>query len=136
MGGNQDDQSATQYHVEPVENKEFLSYSPVSFQNVRYYQNPEPIHVNSVPIRKVQNIACEVHGKVTALTIDSGCEGNCIRLDTCNHLGIEVLPLDKDDHKVPTQADGESPLEIVGQARFTATRVRLLSFLRVMWQNN
>ena len=39
VGGNQDDQSATQYHVEPVENKEFLSYSPVSFQNVRIYQN-------------------------------------------------------------------------------------------------
>ena len=43
-------------------------------------------------------------------------------VDICKHLGIEVLPLDANDHKVPTQADGESPLEILGQAKFTATR--------------
>jgi len=40
-------------------------------------------------------------------------------------LGIEVLPLDKDDNKVPTQADGKSQLEIVGQAKFTAVRGKI-----------
>ena len=40
-------------------------------------------------------------------------------------MGIEVLPLDKDDNKVPTQADGKSQLEIVGQAKFTAVRGKI-----------
>ena len=48
--------------------------------------------------------------------------GDCVRLDECHRLGINVLPLDKDDQKVPTQADGHSPLEILGQAKFTAVR--------------
>ena len=59
---------------------------------------------------------------MAVLTIDSGCEGDCIKLDCCRRLGIKILPLDKDDNKVPTLADGKSPLEIVGQAKFTAVR--------------
>ena len=49
-------------------------------------------------------------------------------METCIALGIDVVPLDKDDHKVPTQADGESPLQIVGQAKFTATRGKVVFF--------
>ena len=33
---------------------------------------------------------------------------------------IAILPLDKNDHRIPTQADGLSPLEIVGYAKFKA----------------
>ena len=78
--------------------------------------------IQSIPTRKVQTIACEVNEKVAKLTIDSGCEGDCVRMDICERHGIPILPLDKNDEKVPTQADGHSPLEIVGQARFTAYR--------------
>ena len=56
------------------------------------------------------------------LTIDSGSEGNCIRLDTCQKLNLQILPLDKDEKAVPTQADGKSLLEIVGQTKFVAIR--------------
>ena len=110
--------------VEPVANKNILSYSAVSFQlqRLKYASPPEQVSVASVPIRKVQTIACEIMGKVAALTIDSGCEGDCIKLDCCHKLGIKIQPLDKDDHRIPTQADGKSPLQIVGQAKFTATR--------------
>ena len=59
---------------------------------------------------------------MAVLTIDSGCEGDCIKLGCCHKLGIKVLPLDPDDDKIPTQADGKSPLEIVGQAKFTAIK--------------
>jgi hypothetical protein len=76
----------------------------------------------------VQKIGCEINGKVAALTIDSGCEGNCVLLETCLRLGIEVLPLDPDDRNVPTQADGKSPLEIVGQATFKAVRGKVEFF--------
>ena len=47
-------------------------------------------------------------------SVDSGSEGDCIREDICTKLGIEILPLDKNDHRTPTQADGLSPLKIVG----------------------
>ena len=56
------------------------------------------------------------------LTIDSGSEGNCMKLETCNRLGLKVLPLDKDDQSKPTQADGQSLLEIVGQTEFYAEK--------------
>ena len=56
------------------------------------------------------------------LTIDSGSEGNCIKESICRKLSLPILPLDNDDFSVPTQADGKSPLEIVGQTRFTAVR--------------
>ena len=55
---------------------------------------------------------------MAVLTIDS----DCVKLDCCHKLGIKVLPLDPDDDKIPTQADGKSPLEIVGQAKFTAMK--------------
>ena len=56
------------------------------------------------------------------LTIDSGSEGNCIKYDTCQKLSLPVFPLDQDDHSIPTQADGKSQLDIIGQTEFTATR--------------
>ena len=37
-------------------------------------------------------------------------------------LSLPVLPLDPDDCSVPTQADGQSPLEIIGQTEFIAVR--------------
>ena len=36
--------------------------------------------------------------------------------------------MDENDHKVPTQADGTSPLEILGQAKFTAIRDKVTFF--------
>ena len=98
-------------NVESVENKQVLSYSAVSFLNITC-TNTDKVSISNVPIRKVQSIACEILGKVAALTIDSGCEGDCIKLETCHRLGIKISPIDKNDNKVPTQADGKSPLEI------------------------
>ena len=46
-----------------------------------------------------------------------------MRLEMCKKLNLKVRPLDKDDHCIPTQADGKSPLEIVGQCEFHAGRV-------------
>ena len=96
------------------------------FQNVQYGSDSQKISLQNIPIRKVQNIACQVNNKVTQLTIDSGCEGNCVRLDVCERLGIPVHPLDPEDNKVPTQADGNSPLDIVGQVKFTAVRGKVI----------
>merc|ERR1711954_348773 len=94
--------------VESVENKEFLFYeSAFSIQRIKCYENK--IYIQNIPTRKVQTIACQINGKVAKLTIDSGSEGDCIREDVCKKLGIKILPLCYNDHRIPTQADGLSP---------------------------
>ena len=63
-----------------------------------------------------------VNKKVAALSLDSGCEGDCITISECKRLNIPVIPLDASDNQVPTQADGQSPLQILGKAKFESTR--------------
>ena len=109
--------------VEPSANKHVLYYgSDLSIQSIQC--SPDRVSIQNIPIRKVQTIASEVEGKVVKLTIDSGSEGDCIRLDECKRLNLTVLPLDNDKDKliVPTQADGHSPLDILGRAKFDTTR--------------
>ena len=83
---------------------------------------PTNVKVQQMSIRRVQTLSAKINGQNEVLTIDSGLEGNCVKLETCNKLGLPVLPLDDDDRSVPTQADGLSPLDIVGQTEFTAVR--------------
>ena len=59
------------------------------------------------------------------LSLDSGCEGDCIRLDECYRLNIQVKPLDNSDDQIPTQADGKSSLNIVGKVKFDIERDKL-----------
>ena len=72
---------------------------------------------NSIPVRKIQNVAFLVNGIVTQLALDSGCEGDCMREDECNRLGLSIEPLDHTDSHLPMQADGRSPLNIVGKVK-------------------
>ena len=76
---------------------------------------------NSIPIRKIQNIAVFINNKVAQLSLDSGCEGDCISETECRRLQLPILPLDKSDHK-PKQADGQSNLIIIGKTKFYANR--------------
>ena len=59
------------------------------------------------------------------LSLDSGCEGDCIRLDECYRLDIQIKPLDTSDNQIPTQADGKSSLNIVGKVKFEIQRDKL-----------
>ena len=77
---------------------------------------------NSIPIRKIQNIAVFVENKIAQLSLDSGCEGDCIRKDECIRLGLTIQPLDKTDTQIPTQADGQSSLDIIGKVKFKSDR--------------
>ena len=97
-------------------NKESYFYSCVS------NSSPNLVKFQALPIRKVQTLSASINGQNEILTIDSGSEGNCIKYDTCQKLSLPVYPLDQDDRSVPTQADGKSALNIVGQTEFTATR--------------
>ena len=81
----------------------------------------QEFHCNSIPVRKIQNILCTVNDEVATLSLDSGCEGDCIRKDECERLGITITSLDHTD-SVPTQADGNSNLDVVGKAKFVGIR--------------
>ena len=48
-----------------------------------------------------------------------------MRKDECVRLAIPIVPLDHTDTNVPTQADGQSSLKIVGKAKFVAERGKL-----------
>ena len=96
-------------------------YYPQFYQSLSY--GDKEIKFQALPIRKVQTISVKINDSIDEiLTIDSGSEGNCMKLETCNRLGLKVLPLDKDDQSKPTQADGQSLLEIVGQTEFYAEK--------------
>ena len=58
--------------------------------------------------------------------MDSGCEGDCVREDECIRLDIAIQPLDSSDTQIPTQADGMSPLDIVGKVKFITERDKLI----------
>ena len=106
------------FYNEDPENKSYNSYvKPLIDDSL-----PTKIAFQALPVRKVQTVSATINNKIETLTIDSGSEGNCMREDICQKLGLPVLPLDADDSSVPTQADGESPLDIVGQTEFIAKR--------------
>ena len=73
---------------------------------IQHFTHQDHFYCNSIPIRKIQNVAFMVNNKVVQLSLDSGCEGDCIRLDECKRLNIQIQPLDHTDTAIPTQADG------------------------------
>ena len=48
-----------------------------------------------------------------------------MREDECVRLDIPIKPLDHTDTSIPTQADGKSPLNVVGKTSFVATRGKI-----------
>ena len=104
------------FYNEDSENKSSSSYVKP------FINEPTNVAIQALPVRKVQTVSANINNKVETLTIDSGSEGNCMREDICQKLGLSVVPLDADDSSVPTQADGQSPLDIVGQTEFIAKR--------------
>ena len=90
-------------------------------------------YCNSIPIRKIQNVSFFVNNKVALLSLDSGCEGDCILESECKRLNIPILPLDSTD-TIPTQADGYSPLAIKGKAKFQCERDKITLFFDMSQQ--
>ena len=80
---------------------------------------------NSIPVRKIQTVAMFVNNKVAQLSLDSGCEGDCITESECHRLNIAINPLGPSDRLLLTQADGKSPLKVTGKAKFLANRGKI-----------
>ena len=95
------------------------SYYYSSVLNANATQSP-PI-ISLVPTRKIQQFTFLCSGLQSVLSLDSGCEGNCLRLDEAQRLGITISKLDAND-RIPAQADGQTQLDTVGMAKTTFTR--------------
>ena len=63
-------------------------------------------------------LSLTVNNKSTSVLLDTGAESSMILLSECKRLGIKVLPTSQRAF----QADGLTPLDIVGEVRFYATR--------------
>ena len=110
-------EDVTQYDNE---NKEY-EYYPQSYNSLSCVE--KEVRFQALPIRRVQTISVKINDNVDQiLTLDSGAEGNVMKLETCQKLHLKVFPLDADDLSVPTQADGKSLLDIVGQTEFIAEK--------------
>ena len=85
----------------------------------------EPPSVNLIPTRSMQKFSFLCNNSQATLAIDSGCEAEgCMSEAEAIRLGIEILPLDKED-LIPNQADGKTPLHPIGQATTTFDRDKL-----------
>jgi hypothetical protein len=71
-----------------------------------------------VQVRQSPYITAFYGHRVAHLTIDSGATGNMIQLPAAKSLGVDIQKSTQSAH----QADGMSPLKVVGETRFTVTR--------------
>ena len=100
-------------------NKNPYYYTDLSIHKVNPPENQPTIRL--VPTRTIQKFTFLNQGKQAVLSIDSGSEGDCMLETEASRLNLKILPLDKED-KVPRQADGISPLEVVGVVKTTFAR--------------
>ena len=70
---------------------------------------------NNIPVRKIQNVAFFINGKVAQLALDSGCEGDCIREDECYRLNLEIVPLDNTDTNNPPGKVSGKPNTVISR---------------------
>ena len=105
--------------ITPYSNKYPQYYTDLSIQKVSSSeQNPT---IRLVPTRTIQKFTFLCKGQQTILPIDSGAEADCMTEAEVARLKLKILPLDKEDI-IPKQADGISPLEVIGAVKTTFTR--------------
>ena len=63
--------------------------NPVESQTNKYSESHN-ISCSHIPIRKIQNVIFLINTKVAQLSLDSGCEGDCIHDDECKRLYIRI----------------------------------------------
>ena len=100
-------------------NKNPYYYTNLSIQKI--HPPDQAPTIGLVPTRKIQKFTFLNHGKQAVLSIDSGSEGDCMLETEAARLNLKILPLEKED-RVPRQADGISPLEVVGVVKTTFVR--------------
>ena len=80
--------------------------------------SPQSASISLVQVRQSPYMDT-FHGyHAVRITIDSGAEGNMMRESTATRLSAEIKPSSQSAH----QADGSSPLAVVGEVRLTFTR--------------
>ncbi|CAG2213632.1 unnamed protein product [Mytilus edulis] len=82
------------------------------------FQDQFPVASNRVQIQQSPYIDAYYGHNPTRLTIDSGATGNMIRASAATKLNAKITSSSQSAH----QADGSSPLTVVGETRLTFTR--------------
>ena len=119
-------QAYDEYYEDGNFNFGFNSLSVNKYQYPYHCVIPDPPPfptptMNLIPTKTIQKFTFLSSGKQAVLAIDSGCEGNCMRLDEVQRLDIDIIPLEQDD-LIPNQADGKSPLDTMGSVIATFNR--------------
>lgn len=79
---------------------------------------PVPLSTLRVQVRQSPYMDIFYGHHTARVTIDSGATGNMIRLSTATALGVDIQTSSQSAH----QADGSSPLKVVGETRMTVSR--------------
>ena len=107
---------------------EFQHYSEnLLLENDQQIPTNLNISCNYIPISKIQQVLFYVNGQTAILSLDSGCEGDCICESECYRLNIPIMPLDSSDSQ-PTLGDEQSMLNLVGKAQFYCVRDKITLF--------
>ena len=81
-------------------------------------QSVSTIRISKIAVESCPHIDVFYGTKSTRLTLDTGCTGNIIRLDIANELNIPIRPT----KQRAIQADGATPLDVVGEVQVTLNR--------------
>ncbi|XP_071110370.1 uncharacterized protein [Haliotis cracherodii] len=87
-------------------------------ENACAVPSTEPVSTLRVQVRQSPYMYCFCGHQTARVTVDSGATGNMIRLSTATGLGADIKTSSQSAH----QADGSSPLKVVGETRILFTR--------------
>ncbi|VDI67074.1 Hypothetical predicted protein [Mytilus galloprovincialis] len=102
----------------PQQDRQFMAKAHNHDNNDSTFQDQFPVASNRVQIQQSPYIDAYYGHNPTRLTIDSGATGNMIRASAATKLNAKITSSSQSAH----QADGSSPLTVVGETRLTFTR--------------
>jgi len=76
------------------------------------------IRISRIEVESCPHLDAFYGSKSTRLTLDTGCTGNIVRLDVAKALNIPIKPT----KQRAIQADGATPLDVVGEVQITFNR--------------
>lgn len=89
-------------------------------------EDHQPIAANRIQVRQSPYIDVYLGHHPVRLTVDSGATGNMICASTATYLNAEITLSSQFAH----QADGSSPLKVIGETRLTFVRDNHIAILR------
>ena len=104
------------------ENKDLYQYYGLpTYSRAEQSHHLPPPTINIIPTRPIQKFTFLCKNRQAVLAVDSGCEADCMTETEAKRLKLKILPLEQHD-RTPNQADGVTPLNVIGAAIATFYR--------------